>query len=214
MDVYRRLLLANRVWAKQKLEVDPRYFEGLAQGQDPDFLWIGCSDSRVPPDEITGCGPGEIFAHRNVANAIGADDPNAMAVLQYAVEHLKVKHVIVCGHYRCGGVEAVLKNSEAGTHVDRWLNDRVRPVYDAHQGELELHTDFQRRWDRLVELNVMEQVQNLSRTAVIRNAWREHMAPVLHGWVFDLAHGKLTDLIEVQPDALHAAVLNRGDDAT
>ncbi|MCA9570974.1 MAG: carbonic anhydrase [Myxococcales bacterium] len=198
MQDYRRLLLANRIWAREKLDLDEHYFEGLAKGQSPDFLWIGCSDSRVPPDEVTGTGPGEIFAHRNIANVVSYSDVNFLSVLEYAVDALKVKHIIVCGHYGCGGVKAAMGHSRPGSFLYKWLY-KIKSVYKDHKSELDLYTDEKRRWDRLVELNVMEQVQNLARTSIVQKAWHDDKRPVLHGWVFGLHDGLIKDLVEVQP---------------
>lgn len=202
MDDYRRLLLANRMWASEKLELDDKYFENLSEGQEPDFLWIGCSDSRVPPDEVTGTGPGEIFAHRNIANVVNSTDFNFLSVLEYAVEALEVKHIIVCGHYGCGGVKAALGHSKPGSFLSKWLYN-IKSVYKAHKPELDLHSDENRKWDRLVELNVMEQVQNLARTSIVQRAWHRHQRPVLHGWVFNLGDGQIQDLVQVQPGPLN-----------
>ncbi|HHO51095.1 MAG TPA: carbonic anhydrase [Deltaproteobacteria bacterium] len=198
MEDYRRLLLANRMWAKDKLEVDEQYFDGLARGQSPDFLWLGCSDSRVPPDEITGTSPGDIFVHRNIANVVSFTDFNFLSVLEYAVETLKVKHIIVCGHYGCGGVHAALGSSKPGSFLSKWLYN-LKAIYKIHKSEIDLHTHERQRWDRLVELNVMEQVQNLARTSIVQRAWEIDQRPALLGWVFNLHDGQLRELVEVQP---------------
>lgn len=201
MDEYRRLLLANRMWATEKLELDPSYFDGLAKGQAPEFLWIGCSDSRVAPDEITGTSPGDVFAHRNIANVVSMTDFNFLSVLEYAVDHLKVKHIIVCGHYNCGGVKAALGHSRPGSFLSKWLHN-IKDVYKDHKAELDLYSSDERKWDKLVELNVMEQVQNLSRTSIVQRAWHEGNRPVLHGWVYGVHDGLIQDLVEVPPGSI------------
>lgn len=201
MDDYKRLLLANRIWAEEKLEVDARYFDGLAKAAPPKFLWIGSSESSVPPAEITGTGPGEIIVHRNVANVVSVNDMNLLSVLEYAVEHLGVEHIILCGHYGCSAVKQALGHGQPGSFLTKWLYN-VKAVYASHKGELDMHTDEKRKWDRLVELNVMEQVQNLARTAIVQRAWHQHKRPVLHGWVFNNEDGLLQDLLEVKPGGL------------
>jgi len=180
------LLRNNRAFVEQQLNLDGRYFDKLAEGQHPDFLWIGCSDSRVPPDRITGSSPGDMFVHRNIANLVVQTDMNLLSVLQYAVDVLQVGHVIVCGHYGCGGVRAAMGHESHGL-IDNWL----RTVKDTQQyfwKELE-PLDEAARFDRMVELNVMEQVYNLGKTNVIQDAWRRRGKPHIHGWVFDLHTG-------------------------
>jgi carbonic anhydrase len=180
------LLRNNRGFVEQQLQLDARYFDKLAEGQHPEFLWIGCSDSRVPPDRITGTNPGDMFVHRNIANLVVQTDMNLLSVLQYAVDVLQVRHVIVCGHYGCGGVKAAMGEERHGL-IDNWL----RTVKDTQQyfwHELE-GLDEQTRFDRLVELNVLEQVYNLGKTHTIQDAWARSGAPYLHGWVFDLHTG-------------------------
>ena len=180
------LLRNNRAFVEQQLNLDGRYFDKLAEGQHPDFLWIGCSDSRVPPDRITGSSPGDMFVHRNIANLVVQTDMNLLSVLQYAVDVLQVGHVIVCGHYGCGGVRAAMGHESHGL-IDNWL----RTVKDTQQyfwKELE-PLDEAARFDRMVELNVIEQVYNLGKTNVIQDAWRRRGKPHIHGWVFDLHTG-------------------------
>ena len=186
------LLANNRAWAGRQTEHDPRFFERLCALQAPDYLWIGCADSRVPANEIVGLAPGELFVHRNVANVVAPDDTNCVAVLQYAVEALAIKHVIVCGHYGCGGVEAALGGPLNGP-IERWLQ-HVRDVRTAHATELDRLSDPDDRWRRLCELNVMAQVQAVGRVPAVREAWRRGQALAVHGWIYDLRDGLLRDL--------------------
>lgn len=188
----------NRAWASDRTHEDPEYFSRLSRGQEPLFLWIGCADSRVPASEIVGLEPGDLFVHRNVANVVAPDDDNAMSVLQYAVAALGVEHVIVCGHYGCGGVQAVLGPRSRG-HLDRWL-DHVRQVRDAHAEELEGLSD-EARWRRLCELNVRAQVEHVRRSDVVREAWSSGASLHVHGWIYSLDDGLLHDLeISVSED--------------
>lgn len=189
---YDRLFRNNHAWAAEKVERDPTYFERMAQGQSPQYLLIGCSDSRVPPNEITQTEPGEMFIHRNVANIVVHTDMNLMSVLQYAVEVLQVKHIIVMGHYRCGGVAAALENRWHGL-IDEWLRN-IKDVYRLHRQALEAIEEPERRLRRMVELNVQEQVYNLLKTPIIQRAWtREDGRPQVHGWVYDIETGLLQD---------------------
>ena len=194
---YERILQNNKEWAAEKVKKEPEFFTRLENLQEPDFLWIGCSDSRVPADMITGTQPGEIFVHRNIANVVVSTDTNMLSVLQYAVEVLKVKHVIVCGHYGCGGVKAA-----AGQHyfgiINGWLNN-IKDVYQMHRPELE-KLDEKARIDRLVELNVIEQVKNLSKTAIIQASWQKEQRPHLHGWVYSLHDGIVNPVFEMAAD--------------
>jgi carbonic anhydrase len=184
----KRLLDGNKQYVREKLELDPEYFKDLAKGQSPEYLWIGCSDSRIPANEVTGTKSGENFVHRNIANMVVHTDINMLSVLQYAVDVLKVKHVIVCGHYGCGGVNAALSNQSYGL-IDNWLRN-IKDVYRTHRDELDLMQDPQKKSRRLVELNVIEQVYNLSKTSVIQEAWKNNdNMPYLHGWVYDLEDG-------------------------
>ncbi|MCB9662904.1 MAG: carbonate dehydratase [Alphaproteobacteria bacterium] len=200
METYKRLLLANRAWAQERLDLQSDYFERLAEGQTPQFLWIGCSDSRVPPDEVTGTGPGEVFVHRNIANLVVHTDFNLLSVLQYAVEYLEVRHIIVCGHYGCGGVTAAMGHARLGL-LNKWLR-HIKDIYKVHRSELDMYDDHERRRDRLVEINVLEQVQNLTKTSIIQGAWARHKRPTIHGWVFGLKDGLLKDLVKVEPGAI------------
>src|SRR4249919_645575 len=167
MTSYEKLLLDNKAWANTKLSEDPEYFDRLAHLQTPEFLWIGCSDSRVPADKITGTQPGEIFVHRNIANMVVHTDVNVLSVLDFAGNHLKVNHVIVCGHYGCGGIKAAMTNHDYKYVLNMWLRN-VKDVYRLYQDELEAITDEEKRTDRLVELNVKEQVMHLAKTSIIQ----------------------------------------------
>ncbi|MEJ7645793.1 MAG: carbonate dehydratase [Chryseolinea sp.] len=192
MKLYNSLLEGNKAWVADKLEQDPKFFERLSKGQHPQFLWIGCSDSRVPANEITNTQPGDIFVHRNIANMVVHSDMNMLSVLDYAVNILKVKHVIVCGHYGCGGVKAAMGNEQHGL-VDNWLRF-IKDVYRTHAKELDSIRDEDRRFDRFAELSVIEQVFNLSKTSIIQNAWRERNEPKVHGWIYELKTGLINDL--------------------
>lgn len=195
MDVIKKLLLENKAWAAERTTDDPGFFQRLSDIQKPDFLWIGCSDSRVPANEITGTQPGEIFVHRNVANMVVHTDLNLLTVLEYAVHHLKVKHVIICGHYGCGGVQAATTTKDFGI-INKWLRN-IKEVYHTHRDELETIQDEKTRVNRLVELNVMEQVRNLSKTSIIQKSWQENSAPALHGWVYGLDDGLIKTLFKM-----------------
>lgn len=190
-ESYKRLLDGNKRFSLSKQYEDPEYFKKLSLGQKPDYLWIGCSDSRVPANEVTNTESGEMFVHRNIANLVVHTDLNLLSVLEYAVNVLGVKHVIVCGHYGCGGVKAAMGNSMHGI-VDAWLRN-IKDVYLKHQTELELISDTDKRSDRLVELNVIEQVRNLAKTGTIQNAWKNREVH-LHGWVYGINNGLITDL--------------------
>jgi carbonic anhydrase len=192
MKRYEQLLLQNRAWVQQKLEEDKDFFNRLANTQKPEFLWIGCADSRVPANEITGTNPGEVFVHRNIANMVVHTDMNMLSVLDYAVNVLEVKHVIVCGHYGCGGVRAAMMNKQIGL-IDNWIR-HIKDVYRMHQNELEGIPDMKQREDRFIELNVMEQVYDLGKTSIIQNAWQKRGAPYVHGWVYDVSNGLIKDL--------------------
>ena len=195
MQTYEKLLLENKAWAKEKIEDDPEFFSRLEHLQTPEFLWIGCSDSRVPANEITGTKPGEIFVHRNIANLVVQTDLNLLSVLQYAVDVLKVKHIIVCGHYGCGGVKAAMTNHDFGT-INQWLW-HIKDVYSMNKQEVNNLTDETQRVNRLVELNVIEQVKNLSKTSVVQNAWKSENRPALHGWVYSLSDGIIKPVFEM-----------------
>ncbi len=192
MVLYNSLLEGNKAWVTEKLEQDPQFFERLSKGQNPQFLWIGCSDSRVPANEITNTQPGDIFVHRNIANMVVHSDMNMLSVLDYAVNILKVKHVIVCGHYGCGGVKAAMDSEQYGL-VDNWLRF-IKDVYRIHSRELDAINDQEQRFNRFAEISVIEQVFNLSKTSIIQNAWRERNEPKVHGWIYDLKTGLIKDL--------------------
>jgi len=192
MPELERLFANNAAWAARMLEHDPRFFARLQEQQKPEYLWIGCSDSRVPANEIVGLAPGELFVHRNIANVVVHTDLNCLSVLQFAVDVLKVKHVIVCGHYGCGGVKAAIERETHGL-IDNWLR-HVQDVERDYQHELDGITDGKAREDRLCELNVCEQVRNVSRTTVVQDAWRNGHDVQLHGWVYGLKDGIITDL--------------------
>ncbi|MVM39834.1 carbonate dehydratase [Spirosoma sp. HMF3257] len=204
MQEYQRLLLNNKAWAMDKLAEDESFFERMALDQKPNFLWIGCSDSRVPAEEITQVEPGEIFVHRNVANLVVHTDMNMLSVLQYAVEVLKVKHVIVCGHYGCGGVKAAMSNKDLGL-INKWLRS-IKDVYHRNEQELNLLADEQDRFERLVELNVHEQVRNLAQTTIIQRSWKKFDAPHLHGWVYGLKTGLIKEILNLPPGSPVGAV--------
>lgn len=192
MKKYEKLLLQNKAWVEQKLSEDKDFFNRLANIQTPEFLWIGCADSRVSANEITGTAPGEVFVHRNIANMVVHSDMNMLSVLDYAVNVLEVQHVIVCGHYGCGGVRAAMGNKQIGL-IDNWIR-HIKDVYRLHQDELEAIKDNKQREDRFVELNVIEQVYDLGKTSIIQNAWLKRGGPYVHGWVYDIANGVIKDL--------------------
>jgi carbonic anhydrase len=197
MTSYDRLLLQNKEWAKAQNESDPHFFERLSALQKPEFLWIGCSDSRVPADKITGTQPGEIFVHRNIANMVVHTDVNLLSVLDYAVNHLKVRHVIVCGHYGCGGIKASMTNHDYKYILNMWLRN-IKDVYSMHREELVRIPDDEKRSDRLVELNVREQVMHLAKTSIIQRAWKNEHRPHLHGWVYGLKDGLINPVFEME----------------
>jgi carbonic anhydrase len=192
MPALKRLLDNNRTWAAERVQRDPTFFSRLAQQQAPEFLWIGCSDSRVPANEIVGLDPGELFVHRNVANLVVHTDLNCLSVLQFAVDVLKVKHVIVCGHYGCGGIRAAMEKDAHGL-IDNWLR-HVQDTARAHEVKLDAIPEFDARVDKLCELNVIDQVQNVARTTIVQDAWRRGHAVQLHGWVYGLKDGLISDL--------------------
>ena len=197
MAEFEKLLEANKEWAKKQVTSDPSFFERLASIQTPDFLWIGCSDSRVPANQITGTEPGEMFVHRNVANMVVNTDVNLLAVLDFAVTHLKVKHVIVCGHYGCGGIKAATTRNDYKLVLNMWLRN-VKDVYRLHKEELDNITDETIKLDRLVELNVKEQVMNLAKTSIIQRAWKNENRPDLHGWVYRLENGIIKPIFDMK----------------
>jgi carbonic anhydrase len=189
---YESLLDGNRQFVAETLNEDPQYFEKLANGQKPPVLWIGCSDSRVPANQITNTNPGEIFVHRNIANMVIHTDMSMLSVLDYAVNVLQVKHVIVTGHYGCGGVLASMTNKQFGL-IDNWLR-HIKDIYRVHAQELDAIADETKRGDRLVELNVVENVSNLCKTSIVQNAWQNGQELNVHGWVYDLGTGIITDM--------------------
>lgn len=197
MKTYDKLLKDNKQWATRKMKDDPEFFDRLVHVQTPEFLWIGCSDSRVPPNEITQTEPGEIFIHRNVANIIVNTDVNAFSVVDYAVNFLKVKHIVVCGHYGCGGIKAAMSNENFNQVLNMWLRN-IKDIYRFHRKELEAIADEEKRMNRLVELNVQEQVLNLTKTSIIQNAWKQDRRPDLHGWVYDLRDGLIKPVCEMK----------------
>lgn len=186
------MLVNNKNWVNDKLKQDSQFFEKLANGQKPPVLWIGCSDSRVPANEITGTQPGEVFVHRNIANMVVHTDMNMLSVLDYAVNVLEVKHIIVCGHYGCGGVLAAMGNAQVGL-IDNWLR-HIKDVYRIYQNELNLIENMDTRARRFVEVNVQEQVFDLSKTSIVQNAWRDGKELGVHGWVYDIKNGLIQDL--------------------
>lgn len=196
MKSYEKLLENNKNWAEKSVANDPDFFNRLSSTQTPEYLWIGCSDSRVPPDSITGTVPGQIFIHRNIANMVVHTDLNMLSVLQYAVEVLKVKHVIVCGHYGCGGVKAAMTQQSLGI-INKWLRN-IKDVYRFHQDEINFLPTEQERLNKLIELNVQEQVMNLAKTSIVQKAWKENNAPHLHGWVYGLDNGLIKPIFEMQ----------------
>jgi len=200
MEAYRRLLQNNQAWVKEKLAAHPDFFERTSAVQTPAFLWIGCSDSRVPAEEITGVEPGELFVHRNVANLVIHTDFNMLSVVQYAVEVLEVKHIIVCGHYGCGGVQTAMSRRHLGL-INKWLR-HLKDVYRLHATELDAIGDEDERYRRLVELNVEEQVQHLAELSFVQLAWKRARRPTLHGWIYDLHSGYLKQISKIDPGQL------------
>jgi carbonic anhydrase len=192
MTDYEKIFENNRRWVARKKESDSHFFEKLAKDQNPDFLYIGCSDSRVTAEEMMGADPGDVFVHRNIANMVQNTDLSVMSVINFAVSQLQVKHIVVCGHYRCGGVKAAMQPNDHGI-LNPWLRS-IRDVYRLHKEELNAIGDEKRRYDRLVELNVEEQCINIIKTAVVQKTFLHHGYPVVHGWVFDLNTGELIDL--------------------
>jgi len=192
MRALQKLFDNNKNWAEEKLKNDPKIFSNLTEKQTPKYLWIGCSDSRIPANEILGLAPGEVFVHRNVANLFPHTDFNCLSVLQYGIDYLNIEHVIVCGHYRCGGVAAAMENAQFGL-VDNWLRN-IRDVYSREKNQLDIIADKTLRNDRLVELNVLYQVMNICHTTIVQNAWANKKSLYVHGWVYDVSTGLLKDL--------------------
>ena len=199
MESYKNLLLANKAWVQEKIKLDRNYFTELARDQKPEFLWIGCSDSRVPAEEVTGTEPGEIFVHRNVANLVVHSDLNIQSVLHYAIEVLKVRHIIVCGHYGCGGVRAAMTNQRFGI-LDQWLRN-IKDVYHDHSDEIIAAGDLEAQTNRLVELSVFQQLRNITKTASLQRSWISEKRPTLHGWVFGMNDGLLKNLYRLDPNS-------------
>ncbi len=195
MKPYELLLQNNKDWAAQAVKDDPEFFHRLAHVQNPEFLWIGCSDSRVPADRITGTQPGEIFVHRNIANMVVHTDINLLAVLEYAVNYLKVKHIIVCGHYGCGGVKAAMTQHNYGI-INKWIRN-IKDVYRIHREEVNVQMNEDDKLNRLIELNVREQVMNLAKTSIVQKCWKEEQRPYLHGWVYGLDDGIIHPVCEM-----------------
>ena len=189
---YEQLLVNNHKWVESQLKLDPDYFKHLSIKQTPPVLWIGCSDSRVPANEIIGAKPGDVFVHRNIANMVVHTDMNMLSVLDYAVNVLKIKHVIVCGHYGCGGVKAAMGNNSVGI-IDNWIR-HIKNVYRLHANELDEIENEDKRFNRFVELNVEEQVYDLAKTSIVQRAWESGQELSLHGWVYGLNSGYVTDL--------------------
>jgi carbonic anhydrase len=199
MDAYKKLILGNKAWVRDRLTANPNYFAKTSGGQAPEFLWIGCSDSHVPAEEITGAEPGELFVHRNIASLVVHTDVNLLSVVQYAVETLKIQHVIVCGHYQCDGVKNAMSRKDLGL-LNTWLR-HIKDLYRRNRRELETIEDEQGRWDRLVELNVAEQVQNLSETSIVQKSRLLDGRPQLHGWVYDPRTGNVKEIASLGPAA-------------
>ena len=192
MDLFEELLATNQRWVSERLADDPEFFRRLSAVQTPDILWIGCSDSRVPANQITGLQPGEIFVHRNIANVVPREDVNSASVIQYAVTGLKVRHIVVCGHYGCGGVQAAFKD-HLEDPLEIWI-EHIRRIRATYNEELESLADDDQRWRRLCELNVLSQVENLARLRVVRSAWEDGQDLAIHGWIYDVSYGLLNDL--------------------
>ena len=192
MDLYDQIFENNSVWVKGKNEIQTDFFQNLAMGQTPEILYIGCSDSRVTAEDLTGAKPGQMFVHRNIANLVPNNDSSSEAVIEYAVAHLGVKHIVVCGHYFCGGVKAAMQSKDLGV-LNPWLRN-IRDVYRLHKDELNAISDMDARYNRLVEINVEEQCTNVAKMAVVQKAYLKNEYPVIHGWVFDISTGKLIDL--------------------
>ena len=191
-EFYKKIIENNKAWVEDMLKQDPEYFQRLAQGQQPPLLWIGCADSRVPANQIIGAQPGEVFVHRNIANMVIHSDMNMLSVLDYAVNVLKVEHVIVCGHYGCGGIQAAMTNNSIGL-IDNWIR-HIKTIYRLHKKELDNIEDEAARFDRFVELNVVEQVFDLAKTSIVQNAWKNDQKVHLHGWVYRVSSGIIRDL--------------------
>ena len=199
MKSYEKLLLENKAWAQEKVEDDPDFFRRLENVQSPRYLWIGCSDSRVPANQITGTQPGELFVHRNIANLVVNTDLNLLSVLQYAVEVLKVEHIIVCGHYGCGGVKAAMTNHSFGI-INKWLR-HIKDIYRIHRTEVDAIPDGPERVNKLIELTIKEQVINLAKTSIIQATWKAEKRPQLHGWVYSLTDGIIKPIFDMDQNS-------------
>jgi carbonic anhydrase len=197
MKSYEKLLLENKAWANQRVKEDPDFFSRLEHLQTPEYLWIGCSDSRVPANEITGTQPGEIFVHRNLANLVINTDVNMLSVLEYAVEVLKVKHIIVCGHYGCGGIKAAINNHDYKQVLNMWLRN-IKDIYRFYRNEVDSMPEGDMRVNRLIEITVKEQVMNLAKTSIVQKAWKKDNRPHLHGWVYSLSDGIIKPIFEME----------------
>ncbi len=197
MEDYRRLLQNNKKWVAEKLSITPDFFKESAAVQKPDYLWIGCSDSRVPAEDITGAQPGELFVHRNIANMVIHTDFNLLSVVQYAVEVLKVKHIIVCGHYGCGGIRTALTKLDLGI-INQWLR-HIKDVYRLHESEFENLSSSDEKVSRLVELNVTEQAKRIAELSFVQRAWKAEHRPIVHGWVYDIYSGNIKDQVKIDP---------------
>ena len=191
-DFYKKIIENNKKWVEETISKDPQFFERLAQGQQPPLLWIGCADSRVPANQIIGAQPGEVFVHRNIANMVVHSDMNMLSVLDYAVNVLKVEHVIVCGHYGCGGIKAAMGNNSIGL-IDNWIR-HIKNIYRLHKDTLDAIEDETERFDRFVELNVVEQVFDLAKTSIVQGAWQKDQKLHLHGWAYGVGSGIVKDL--------------------
>lgn len=198
MDKIKKLLLENKAWSQSKIDMDKDYFTKMAKDQKPEYLWISCSDSRVPPSEITNSDPGEMFVHRNIANLVIHTDMNFLSVLQYAVEALQVPHVIICGHYNCGGVRAAYTHKSLGL-IDNWIRN-IEDTYFTHKVEVDGFATETERLNRLVELNVIEQARNLTHTSIIQRSWKDRKYPYIHGWVYDINTGLIKQLVTIDPE--------------
>ena len=192
MDLFEELLGKNQEWAAERLGEDPDFFNRLSAVQNPDILWIGCSDSRVPANQITGLQPGEVFVHRNIANIVPREDVNSASVIQYAVTALKIRHIVVCGHYGCGGVEAAL-GDQLEDPLEFWV-EHIRRIREEHRAEIDALQSRDAKWRRLCELNVLSQVENIARVRPVRGAWEQGQPLAIHGWIYDLSDGLLKDL--------------------
>ena len=191
-DFYKKILDNNKAWVEEKTKHNPKFFSNLAESQNPPLLWIGCSDSRVPANEIIGAQPGEVFVHRNIANMVIHSDMNMLSVVDYAVNVLKVQHIIVCGHYGCGGVKAAMGNNSYGV-IDNWIR-HIKSIYRLHKEDLDAVLDENERFNKFVEINAREQVLDLAKTSIVQNAWKNGQELHLHGWVYGLNSGYVTDL--------------------